>query len=102
MSDFLTSLTARSFVTETGIRPRVASLFEPVDGVDATVRETPSTEPIETTVAREVEVQSDGTRKRSHPAPALREDRTEVNVNVNGAKACRGRDLCFGSAAKAS
>lgn len=87
MTDFLASLTARSFGTEAAIRPRVASLFEPVDGGDATVREAPSTEPIETTVAREVEVQSDGARKRSHPAPALREDGTaKVNVNVNGAK----------------
>jgi len=75
MTDFLTSLTARSFGTETAIRPRVASLFEPVRNGDAALRE-PAAEPIDTTIAREVEVESDGERerKRSRPAPALRED----------------------------
>jgi hypothetical protein len=73
MTDFLTSLTARSFGTETAIRPRVASLFEPLRNGDAALRE-PATNPIETTIAREVEVQSDGERKRSRSAPALRED----------------------------
>jgi hypothetical protein len=84
MIDFLTSLTARSFGTETAIRPRVASLFEPVHGGDTTVREAPSAEPIEITVAKEVEVQSDGARKMNRPTSASREDGTaKVNLNVN-------------------
>jgi len=74
MTDFLTSLTARSFSTETAIRPRVASLFEPVRNGDAALQEAPAAESIETTIAREVEVESDGERKRSRSAPALRRD----------------------------
>ena len=79
MTDFLTSLTARSFGTETAIRPRVASLFEPVRNGDAALRE-PAAEPIETTIAREVEVQSDGEQKRSRPSPALRQDGKASNA----------------------
>jgi hypothetical protein len=79
MTDFLTSLTARSFGTETAIRPRVASLFEPVRNGDAALRE-PAAEPIETKIAREVEVESEGERKRSRPAPALREDGNASNA----------------------
>jgi hypothetical protein len=79
MTDFLTSLTARSFGTETAIRPRVASLFEPVRNGDAALRE-PAAEPIESTIAREVEVQSDGEQKRSRPSPALREDGKASNA----------------------
>ena len=74
MTDFLTSLTARSFGRETAIRPRVASLFEPVRNGDAAFREAPAAEPVETAIAREVEVESDGERKMNHPAPALQED----------------------------
>jgi hypothetical protein len=81
MTDFLTSLAARSFGTETAIRPRVASLFEPVRNGDAALRE-PAAEPIETTIAREVAVESDGERerKRSRSAPALREDGKASNA----------------------
>lgn len=78
MTDFLTSLTARSFGTETAIRPRVASLFEPVRNGDAAFQH--PAEPIETTIAREVEVESDGERKRNRPAPALREDGKASNA----------------------
>jgi hypothetical protein len=80
MTDFLTSLAARSFGTETAIRPRVASLFEPVRNGDAAVREVPAAEPIDTVIAREVVVESDGERKRSRPAPALREDGKASNA----------------------
>jgi hypothetical protein len=81
MTDFLTSLAARSFGTGTAIPPRVASLFEPVRNGDAALRE-PAAEPIETTIAREVEVESDGERerKRNRPAPALREDGKASNA----------------------
>ncbi len=75
MTDFLTSLMARSLGTETTIRPRVASLFEPVRNVDAAFRETPAPEPVETAITREVELESDGERKMNHPAPALQEER---------------------------
>ncbi len=75
MTDFLTSLMARSLGTETTIRPRVASLFEPVRNVDAAFRETPAPEPVETATTREVELESDGERKMNHPAPALQEER---------------------------
>lgn len=79
MSDFLASLTARSFGTETAIRPRLASLFEPVRNGEAALRE-PAAEPIEATIAREVEVESEGERKRSRPAPAWREDGKASNA----------------------
>ena len=75
MTDFLTSLTARSFGAETAILPRIASLFEPVRIGDAAPGEAPAAEPVETSITREVEVESDGERKMSHPAPALQEDR---------------------------
>jgi hypothetical protein len=74
MTDFLTSLTARSFAAETAIRPRVASLFEPVRNGDAVLREAAAEEPIETATAREVEGESHGERRMSGPAPALREN----------------------------
>jgi hypothetical protein len=74
MIDFLTSLTARSFGTETAIRPRVASLFESVRSGDAALREAPAAEPIESAIAREVKVESDGERKLSRPVTAWRED----------------------------
>ena len=75
MTDFLTSLTARSFGTETAIRPRVASLFEPVRNGDVGLRDAPASQSVETAIHREVNVESDGERKMSHPAPALQEDR---------------------------
>jgi hypothetical protein len=74
MIDFLTSLTARSFGTETAIRPRVASLFEPVRNGDAALREVPAAEPIESAIAREADVESGGERKLSRPMLAWRED----------------------------
>lgn len=80
MSDFLASLTARSFGTETAIRPRLASLFEPVRNGEAALREAPAVEPIDTAIAREVEVESEGERKRSRPAPAWREDGKASNA----------------------
>ena len=79
MTDFLTSLTARSFGTETAIRPRVASLFEPVRNGDAALRE-PAAEPVDTVIAREVVVESEGERKSSRPAPVLREDGKASNA----------------------
>lgn len=75
MTDFLTRLIARSLGTETTIRPRVASLFEPVRSVGAAFRETPAPEPVETTNTREVELESDGARKMNHPVAALKEER---------------------------
>jgi hypothetical protein len=74
MTDFLTRLTARSFGTETAIRPRVASLFEPVRNGDAGLRDSSPAEPIGTPIIREIEVESDSKRKMSRPAPFLRED----------------------------
>jgi hypothetical protein len=75
MTDFLTSLMARSLGTEPAIRPRVASLFEPVRNGDVTLREEPAAEPVETAVASEVEASSDGARKANRATPSLREDR---------------------------
>jgi hypothetical protein len=75
MTDFLTSLMARSLGTEPAIRPRVASLFETVRNGDVTLREEPAAEPVETAVAGEVEVSSDSARRMSRATPALREDR---------------------------
>ena len=74
MTDFLTRLTARSFGTETAIRPRVASLFEPVRNGDAGLRESSPAELIGTAITREIEVESDSKRKVSRPGPSLRED----------------------------
>jgi hypothetical protein len=75
MTDFLTSLMARSFGTETAIRPRVASLFEPVRNGDTALREQHAAEPMETAIAREVEVESQGEHTVSTPTPStLRED----------------------------
>lgn len=76
MTDFLTSLMARSLGTETVIRPRVASLFEPVHNGDVSLREASAVDPVETAIAREVEVESNGEEKTSHPAPVLQQDRT--------------------------
>jgi hypothetical protein len=74
MTDFLTSLTARSLGTETAIRPRVASLFEPAPQGDVVPPEAPVAELTETVLAREIEVESDGERKMNRGAPALRKD----------------------------
>jgi len=74
MTDFLTSLTARSFGTETGIRPRVASLFEPVRRGDASLLEALMAEPREMAVSSEVEVESGGEQKMSPPQLKLRRD----------------------------
>lgn len=75
MTDFLTSLAARSFGTETAIRPRVASLFEPVRNGDTALREQHAAEPMQTAIVREVEVESQGEPNMSKPTPpTLRED----------------------------
>jgi hypothetical protein len=75
MTDFLTSLAARSFGTESAIRPRVASLFEPVRNGETALRESHAPEPMETVIARGIEVESQGERKVSKPtSPAWRED----------------------------
>lgn len=73
MTDFLTSLAARSFGSGTVIRPRVASLFEPVHHADAAVREGMA-EPIETTIAREVDVESHARPSVIRSARPLREE----------------------------
>jgi hypothetical protein len=64
MTDFLTSVTARSFGAETAIRPRVASLFEPVRSSDTALRDAPPEEPGAAVVASEVEAASGGARKK--------------------------------------
>jgi len=75
MTDFLTSLAVRSFGTETAIRPRVASLFEPVRTGETELREQHAAEPMETAIAREVEVESQGERNVRKPTPPrLREN----------------------------
>ena len=70
MTDFLTSVTARSFGAETAIRPRVASLFEPVRIVDTALRDTPPEEPGAAVVASEVEAASVGAPKTLNEDPA--------------------------------
>ncbi|MFI5101918.1 MAG: hypothetical protein ACHP9V_00965 [Terriglobales bacterium] len=60
---------------ETAVRPRVASLFEPVRNGDVGLRDAPASQSVETAIHREVNVESEGERKMSHPAPALQEDR---------------------------
>jgi len=75
MTDFLTSLVARSLGTETTIRPRVASLFEPTRQGGVTLREGPAAESAEAAIASEVEVSSDNAGKMSSSTPAMREDR---------------------------
>jgi hypothetical protein len=55
MTDFLTNVTARSFGAETAIRPRVASLFEPIHSGDNVLRDVSAKEPAMTAVASEVE-----------------------------------------------
>jgi hypothetical protein len=79
MTDFLTSLTARSFGREPAIRPRVTSLFEPVRNQNAAPREALSTDP-ETPILNEVEQESDRERQVSRPMSALREDVNARNV----------------------
>ena len=69
MTDFLTSLAARSFGRETAIRPRVASLFEPVRTGETALREQHAAEPMETAIAREVAVESQGKRNVRNPTP---------------------------------
>ena len=85
MSDFLTNLAARSFSAESAIRPRVASLFEPVSNGGGWFREGSPAEPIETQVVREVEVESKGERTMSRAAPALRAD-TELRETRHSAQ----------------
>jgi hypothetical protein len=75
MTDFLTSLVARSLGTETTIRPRVASLFEPTRHGEVTLREGPAAESAEAAIANEVEVSPDSGRKMSSSTPAMREGR---------------------------
>lgn len=73
MMDFLTSVTERSFVAETAIRPRVASLFEPVERANVPCIEKPPAGRVEMTVAGEIAVESGREPKISSPAPALQE-----------------------------
>jgi hypothetical protein len=75
MTDFLTSVTARSFGAETAIRPRVASLFEPVRNGDTALRDAPQEEPGAAVVASEVEAASRGAPK------TLNEDPTSAVVS---------------------
>jgi len=75
MTDFLTSLMARSLGNKPAIRPRVASLFEPVRNGYVALREEPAAEPVETAVANEVEVSSDRGLQKNRPTPSLRDDR---------------------------
>jgi hypothetical protein len=75
MTDFLTSVTARSFGAETAIRPRVASLFEPVRNDDTALRDAPQEEPGAAVVAREV-----GAASRAAPK-TLNEDPTSAVVS---------------------
>ena len=69
MTNFLTRLTARSFSAETAIRPRVASLFEPVRTGETVLREAPAVELSVTAVAGEVEAASAGARTTSNQDP---------------------------------
>jgi hypothetical protein len=72
MTDFLTSLTARSFGREAVARPRLASLFEPVRHRDTTLQEAPAMEPNETAIAKEIVAESDGKQEKRGVAPAAR------------------------------
>jgi len=82
MTDFLTSLTARSFGTESAIRPRVTSLFEPVCNQNAALRETPAPDP-ETLIVNEVEQESDRERRVTRPMLGLSEDVPNVSRPAN-------------------
>jgi hypothetical protein len=70
MTDFLTSVTARSFGAETAIRPRLASLFEPVRSGDTALRDAPSQESGAAVVASVVEAASGGAPKTFNENPA--------------------------------
>lgn len=70
MIDFLTSVAARSFGAEPAIRPRVASLFEPVRIVDTALRDAPPEIPGAAVVASEVEAALGGPPKTLNEDPA--------------------------------
>ena len=78
MSDFLTSLTARSFGTETMIRPRISSLFEPVRNFDTPSPEPVAANPTETDVSTENEAEANFERKISRPRTSLHERVSDV------------------------
>ena len=82
MTDFLTSLTARSFGTEPAIRPRLTALFEPVPNQNAALRETPATDP-ETLIVNEVEPEWDRERQVARPRLGLSEDVRNVPRPAN-------------------
>jgi len=69
MTDFLTRLTARSFSAETAIRPRLASLFEPVRTGKTMVQEAPEVELSAGAVAGEIEAASADARTTSNQDP---------------------------------
>lgn len=83
MSDFLTSLTARSFGTETVIRPRISSLFEPIRSFDTASSEPVTANPAETDMSRENEVEANFERKISRPRIALHERVSDVTQPTN-------------------
>jgi hypothetical protein len=72
MTDFLTSLAARSFGTEAAIRPRVASLFEPVGKVDASLRGVAAAEPVGGEIEPEIQ-ETESARNQKRPSAAPRE-----------------------------
>jgi hypothetical protein len=76
MIDFLTSLTARSFSSEAVIRPRVASLFEPIRSFDTALREPVAAQPMQTALSREHEVEPVADLKINRRPSALRESQT--------------------------
>jgi hypothetical protein len=77
MSDFLTSLVARSFGTAPVIRPRVTSLFEPVRGDTAALRNTFDRRDEETIAVQEEEVTAQVSANRRSQAPPRTLSRTD-------------------------
>ncbi len=75
MSDFLTSLVARSFGTAPVIRPRVTSLFEPVRGQTAALRRAFGRNQ-DTIAVQEEEVIAQANRNLSSQAPSRALSRT--------------------------
>lgn len=69
MTDFLSSVTARSFGAETAIRPRVASLFEPVRNGEPALRDAPAEDPRDADVVKKVDAAPDDPRRAPNEDP---------------------------------
>jgi hypothetical protein len=81
MTDFVTSLIARSYNEQPALKPRVASLFEPAANVDFTHAEGPGTRSVETPFIGEMDVESEVMPNVSRPVKIVRGERSAAQAD---------------------